>query len=185
MEEKLLEGLKTKYSNLGLSDAVLSGVTATLKDNTTEDNLDATINGAEGLLKTFQSELDKVRSKKAEPKEPKEPKVEVKDEQIELVKGLEEQIKGLSERLEQSEQEKLAEKRFNDVARLASQKGISEDVLRLIDIPKEVEAKEFVEDLAQKLTNAGLMSAPPVDAKRELKSSLEKSIEKAKKEMKL
>lgn len=182
MEEKILEGLKTKYSNLGLSDAVLSGVTATLKDNTTEDNLDATINGAEGLLKTFQSELDKVRSKKVEPKEPK---VEVKDEQIELVKGLEEQIKGLSERLERSEQEKLAEKRFNDVARLASQKGISEDVLRLIDIPKEVEAKEFVEDLAQKLTNAGLMSAPPVDAKRELKSSLEKSIEKAKKEMKL
>lgn len=182
MEEKLLEGLKTKYSNLGLSDAVLSGVTATLKDNTTEDNLDATINGAEGLLKTFQSELDKVRSKKVEPKEPK---VEVKDEQIELVKGLEEQIKGLSERLEKSEQEKLAEKRFNDVARLASQKGISEDVLRLIDIPKEVEAKEFVEDLAQKLTNAGLMSAPPVDAKRELKSSLEKSIEKAKKEMNL
>lgn len=179
MEEKLLEGLKTKYSNLGLSDAVLSGVTATLKDNTTEDNLEATINGAEGLLKTFQSELDKVRSKKVEPK------VEVKDEQIEFVKGLEEQIKGLSERLEKSEQEKLAEKRFNDVARLASQKGISEDVLRLIDIPKEVEAKEFVEDLAQKLTNAGLMSAPPVDAKKELKSSLEKSIEKAKKEMKL
>ena len=184
MKEKLLEGLKTKYSNLGLGDAVLSGVTATLENNTTEDNLEATIAGAEGLLKTLQSELDKARSKR-------EPKVEVKEEPKVEPKvdnefaELRKMVEGLTTKLEQTEQEKLAEKKFNELAKVAKTKGISEDILKLVNIPEDVEINTFLDSLSQTLTNVGLKGTPPSGGRKDERTDLEKSIDRVREKMNL
>lgn len=184
MKEKLLEGLKTKYSNLGLGDAVLSGVTATLENNTTEDNLEATIAGAEGLLKTLQSELDKARSKREPKIEPiaelkVEPKVD--NEFAELRK----MVEGLTTKLEQTEQEKLAEKKFNELAKVAKTKGISEDILKLVNIPEDVEINTFLDSLSQTLTNVGLKGTPPIGGRKDERTDLEKSIDRVREKMNL
>lgn len=75
MKAKILAALKTKYKDLGLSDAILTGVAETLAATTTEeDQIDTSIEGVSGLLKGFQSEVDKRvtdavnKAKKPQPK---------------------------------------------------------------------------------------------------------------------
>lgn len=69
MEEKIFEMLKTKYSNLGLSNDVLNGYAKYLAASVTEEaGIDAAVATIEPLLKMQQKEYDKIRAaqKKAE-----------------------------------------------------------------------------------------------------------------------
>jgi len=60
VKTKLLEALKTKNKTLGFSDKALDGVAEYLSKSVTKDEeVDATVAGAEPLLKAFQGDLDK------------------------------------------------------------------------------------------------------------------------------
>jgi len=66
MKSKILNALKTKYSNLGLSEKALDGVASFLeKTIADEKEIDAAIGEASvsSLLKVFQSEIDTERGK--------------------------------------------------------------------------------------------------------------------------
>lgn len=60
MKEKLLQALKTKYSNLGFSEKTMEQVSEYLGQTVTEETgIEPAINGAELLLKAFQGDIDK------------------------------------------------------------------------------------------------------------------------------
>ena len=66
MKAKLLAALKTKYSNLGLSDKAFDGVAALLvKTVTKEEEIETAVAGSEveALLKSIQSSVDTERTK--------------------------------------------------------------------------------------------------------------------------
>lgn len=71
MKEKILNALKTKYSNLGLSDKALDGVAEFYSKTVTEESkIDEVVGSLEPVLKSMQSEADRARtdsqSKKSE-----------------------------------------------------------------------------------------------------------------------
>jgi len=67
MYETILKSLKTKYSSLGLSLAILVAMAKTLEPQVTEESqVETAVAGVEGLLKAFQPELDTHRNAKAE-----------------------------------------------------------------------------------------------------------------------
>lgn len=60
MKTKIADALKTKYKNLGFGDKAIDGVADFLsKSVTKEEEIEATITGAEPLLKAFQGDIDK------------------------------------------------------------------------------------------------------------------------------
>lgn len=60
MKAKILEALKTRYKNLGFSDKAFDGVAEYLSKSVTKDEeVEATVAGAEPLLKAFQGDADK------------------------------------------------------------------------------------------------------------------------------
>ena len=62
MKEKLLAALKTKYANLGFGAKAFDGVADYLSKTVTEENqIETAIGGVEGLPKSFQGGIDKVR----------------------------------------------------------------------------------------------------------------------------
>ena len=66
MKTKILAALKTKYSNLGLSDKAFDGVAALLvKTVTKEEEIEGAVaeSSVETLLKTIQSSVDAERTK--------------------------------------------------------------------------------------------------------------------------
>jgi hypothetical protein len=84
MKEKILEALKTKYSNLGLSKETLDGYADYLALSVTEEEgIADAVAKIEGLLKIQQSENDKIRTatrrKAEEVKKPEAETIVVKD----------------------------------------------------------------------------------------------------------
>lgn len=60
MKKQILEKLKIKYKDLGFSEKALEGAAEFLASTVKEEGeIDAAVNGVEGLMKSFQSELDK------------------------------------------------------------------------------------------------------------------------------
>lgn len=67
MKEKIYNQLKQDYAKLGLSDELLQSVAASL-DSTglvTDENLATVVKGQENMLKSYQSNLDKLRTEGA------------------------------------------------------------------------------------------------------------------------
>lgn len=68
MKNKILDALKTKYANLGVSDSVLDRVAENLAKTVTEEGgIEAAVSSAEivSLLKAIQGEGDRLRNEKA------------------------------------------------------------------------------------------------------------------------
>lgn len=66
MKQKILESLKTKYSNLGLSEDTLGSMADVLALSvTSEDGIDKAVDGVSGFLKALQSKADRMRSESA------------------------------------------------------------------------------------------------------------------------
>jgi len=60
MKKQIIDALKLKYKNLGLSDKTLESVAEMLMPGVTEEaNIETAVAGVENLLKTFQSDADK------------------------------------------------------------------------------------------------------------------------------
>jgi len=67
MYEIILKALKTKYSSLGLSLAILTAMAKQLEPTVTEESqVETAVAGVEGLLKTLQPELDAQRNARVE-----------------------------------------------------------------------------------------------------------------------
>lgn len=63
MKQKILDALKTKYSNKGFSKEALSGVASYLEKTVTDESqIDNAVSGVEPLLSVFQSDADKLRN---------------------------------------------------------------------------------------------------------------------------
>lgn len=59
MKEKIRLALINKYKNLGYSDKAIEGLLAYLETIITDENqIETGVNGVEGMLKAFQSEID-------------------------------------------------------------------------------------------------------------------------------
>ena len=67
MKDKILSALKTKYKNLGFGDKAFEGVAVYLSGSVTEESqIETAIAGVETILKSFQGDIDKVRTEKSE-----------------------------------------------------------------------------------------------------------------------
>lgn len=64
MKKKIVDALKQKYANLGLSDEVFEGVASSIETFVTDENLDSFVAGAEGMLKQYQSIADRARTER-------------------------------------------------------------------------------------------------------------------------
>lgn len=87
MKEKLRQAIVNKYKKLGYSQKAIDAVLSHLEKSVTEeDQIEEAVNGIEGLLNAFQSEIDsRVTTAVAEAKKPKQenggaPAEEKKDE---------------------------------------------------------------------------------------------------------
>lgn len=67
MKEKIYNQLKQEFSKLGLSDELLQSVAASidLTGLVTDENLATVVKGQENMLKSYQSNLDKLRTEGA------------------------------------------------------------------------------------------------------------------------
>lgn len=154
VKEKLLQALKTKYSNLGFSDKSFAGVAEYLATTITEeDKIETGITGVENLLKAFQAESDKIRTenanlkkqldKKDDPKdESKNPKKDVKEEDVpEWAKSMIAQNKEMQEKIASFEaggvQKRLSEKLLG----VMKEKSIPEEYYGLI-----IDGRTFKDD---------------------------------------
>lgn len=73
MKQKIKDALKLKYVNLGLADEVFERVAASVETFITDEaQIPNFVDGAEGLLKQYQSTGDKARQEAAELKKQKE-----------------------------------------------------------------------------------------------------------------
>lgn len=64
MKEKIYNQLKQEYARLGLSDELLQSVAASLEATglVTDENLATVVKGQENMLKSYQSNFDKLRT---------------------------------------------------------------------------------------------------------------------------
>ena len=67
MKEKIYNQLKQEYARLGLSDELLQSVAASLEATglVTDENLATVVKGQENMLKSYQSNFDKLRTEGA------------------------------------------------------------------------------------------------------------------------
>lgn len=68
MKQKIKEALQLTYKSLGLNEEVFEWVATSAETFTTEDNLSNFVDGAEGLLKHYQSIVDKGRREASDEK---------------------------------------------------------------------------------------------------------------------
>lgn len=69
MKQKILDALKTRYSNLGLGDKALDGVASFLEKTVTDEaNIDTVVAGdnVSAMLKAMQSSFDSLRGRNTE-----------------------------------------------------------------------------------------------------------------------
>ena len=106
MYEKILQAIRTKYANLGLSNEILEGLARQLAGFVKEETeIEAAVSGSETTLKMIQSFGDKRATSEAERlKKEYEKKTEKKDENPEDVpawaKGIIETNKALQDKLD-------------------------------------------------------------------------------------
>lgn len=78
--ETIIEKLRTKYIDLGLSDEILgSQADFILSNRPTDETIDGVIEGVGGVLKSIQSSLDKARQKPTDEKKKSEEKKETEE----------------------------------------------------------------------------------------------------------
>lgn len=66
MRQKILEQLKTKYSDKGFSKEALGGVASYLEKTVTDESqIETAVSGVEPLLKVFQADADRARNEYA------------------------------------------------------------------------------------------------------------------------
>jgi hypothetical protein len=169
MKQKILDALKTRYSNLGLGDKALDGVASFLEKTVTDEaNIDTVVAGdnVSAMLKAMQSSFDSLRgrntelqrqldeiSRKPNPQVPPIPKPEP-TESDEMV-----QLKARLAKMEENYGKAMAEKRnagiVSDLRRKLKDGGSDNDaVLDLVLDRLTIGESDTADSLADKSREA-------------------------------
>ena len=165
MRKKIVEALRNRYANLGLTEKAFDGVAGMLEKTVTEESKIQDAIAAEevsALLKSIQGESDALRTartqaqkeledyKKSHP-EAKKPEDgsgdEGQDGNAELLK----QLKSIQDRLDERDRREKSERMLSEVDRLMKQKGATNDFIRRMTL-RDMKAGEgdTAETLAEK-----------------------------------
>lgn len=167
MKQKILDGLKQKYSNLGLSNEILEGQAEMLSSFATDDNLATIIEGQEKALKAIQStndkergrlanlqkELDALKGKQGQPKPKEETTIETqgqpKDDLLAKISELmdaklNDKFKSYDEKLGAFKQQTIEEKRQAEFKETL--KGLDPDFVDLFNAKFEMNKSASDED---------------------------------------
>lgn len=171
MKEKIINALKTKYSNLGFGQKVFDGVASYLEKTVTEDSqIETVVTGVEPLLKAFQSDVDKIRTEKSslqkqfdEYKEKHPGEEGGQGKQTELKESLfdpesykAELLKAMREELAaDAKQAQQAAQRSEAVSAKAKEHGIPESIASKLNIGKDEDLDVFFKGVKQSMIDAG------------------------------
>lgn len=179
VKEKITAALKTKYKAFGFGEKTLEQVAEYLGQTVTDDNgIEPAVNGAELILKAFQSDIDKrvtdavVKAKAELPKPPEPPKPPTPPEPPKL-DDVPAWAKGILDRLDTYERR---EKQAAITAKAKSalkEKGVPEWYLkgRNLSVETEEQIETFVSQVEadftaakQEMINDGVIISTPPDA---------------------
>lgn len=186
MKEKILVALKTKYKTFGFSDKAFDGVADYLSKTVTEESqIETAIGGVEGLLKSFQGEVDFVRNEKsglqkqldelkAKGGKPEEKTEEKPDMAKIIADAVSAAVKPLSDKLTQFETEKAQATRQEQILAKAKEYGIPESQAKRYGIPEDADLDTYFKDAAQELKNEGFAGViPPESAEAKIEKEAE------------
>lgn len=172
MKEKILVALKTKYKTFGFGDKAFDGVADYLSKTVTEESqIETAISGVEGLLKSFQGDIDTVRNAKSGlQKELDELKKKIENADKDKDKDKDKDVpawaqalidsnKSLSEKLTAYEAEKAQAQRNSQVSAVAKKYGIPEFMLKDRNIPENTDLDTYFKDMKQDMSNSGFQFA--------------------------
>lgn len=168
MKEKILVALKTKYKTFGFGDKAFDGVADYLSKTVTEESqIETAISGVEGLLKSFQGDIDTVRNAKSGlQKELDELKKKIENADKDKDKDKDKDVpawaqalidsnKTLSEKLSAYEAEKAQAQRNSQISAVAKKYGIPEFMLKDRNIPENTDLDTYFKDMKQDMSNNG------------------------------
>lgn len=172
MKEKILVALKTKYKTFGFGDKAFDGVADYLSKTVTEESqIETAISGVEGLLKSFQGDIDTVRNAKSGlQKELDELKKKIENADKDKDKDKDKDVpawaqalidsnKTLSEKLTAYEAEKAQAQRNSQISAVAKKYGIPEFMLKDRNIPENTDLDTYFKDMKQEMSNSGFQFA--------------------------
>ena len=184
---QLLNALKTKYPQSGLSENEIKGLATSLFATglVTDENLIAIVDGQadamkgfqslfdsrfssqkDNFKKTFETDFEKAFKAKYHIGEDGKQKLEESKPQDDLdarlAKLLDERLKPLSDKVAAEEARRSQQERTANILSSAKAAGISEDLAKLLNVPSDVtDLDAFMKDKAQQLTNLGFQPVVP------------------------
>lgn len=188
MKEKILVALKTKYKTFGFGDKAFDGVANYLSKTVTEESqIETAISGVEGLLKSFQGDIDTVRNAKSGlQKELDELKKKIENADKDKDKDKDKDVpawaqalidsnKTLSEKLTAYEAEKAQAQRNSQISAVAKKYGIPEFMLKDRNIPENTDLDTYFKDMKQDMSNNGFQfsKAPETAEQKQEKEASE------------
>lgn len=188
MKEKILVALKTKYKTFGFGDKAFDGVADYLSKTVTEESqIETAISGVEGLLKSFQGDIDTVRNAKSGlQKELDELKKKIENADKDKDKDKDKDVpswaqalidsnKSLSEKLTAYEAEKAQAQRNSQISAVAKKYGIPEFMLKDRTIPENTDLDTYFKDMKQDMSNNGFQfsKAPETAEQKQEKEAIE------------
>lgn len=188
MKEKILVALKTKYKTFGFGDKAFDGVADYLSKTVTEESqIETAISGVEGLLKSFQGDIDTVRNAKSGlQKELDELKKKIENADKDKDKDKDKDVpawaqalidsnKTLSEKLTAYEAEKAQAQRNSQISAVAKKYGIPEFMLKDRNIPENTDLDTYFKDMKQDMSNSGFQfsKAPETAEQKQEKEAIE------------
>ena len=188
MKEKILVALKTKYKTFGFGDKAFDGVADYLSKTVTEESqIETAISGVEGLLKSFQGDIDTVRNAKSGlQKELDELKKKIENADKDKDKDKDKDVpawaqalidsnKTLSEKLTAYEAEKAQAQRNSQISAVAKKYGIPEFMLKDRNIPENTDLDTYFKDMKQDMSNSGFQfsKAPETADQKQEKEAIE------------
>lgn len=188
MKEKILVALKTKYKTFGFGDKAFDGVADYLSKTVTEESqIETAISGVEGLLKSFQGDIDTVRNAKSGlQKELDELKKKIENADKDKDKDKDKDVpawaqalidsnKTLSEKLTAYEAEKAQAQRNSQISAVAKKYGIPEFMLKDRNIPENTDLDTYFKDMKQDMSNNGFQfsKAPETAEQKQEKEASE------------
>ncbi len=172
MNKKLLELMKAKCKDMGLSEKAIDDLVTTGSEGLTEESSQEDVEARANLIlpyaKAMQSEGTRwaqAAKEKADPKkeEPKTPPTGDEKPWETAIKAMEDKYGTKLSELEKENETFKAQKAQSDRAATISQAqkkhGISEDDMKFVSIPADADVEKFFTDYKQHLITKGLMSA--------------------------
>ena len=178
MKDKIYNQLKQEFSNLGLSDELLHSVASSLESTgmVTEENLATVVKGQENMLKSYQSNLDKLRTEGAGfKKELEELKAKVGKGGVQKTQPNEEMPEWFNKY--QEEQDKKLNALIEENTRFKAEKAKGERIAMILAKAKELKiSKSRIEEgfaIPDDMDEAGITSYLSKVKKNEVAKGLE------------